>query len=766
MSKRIVITGYGIICSAGNSAETVQQSILSGRQCFLPINNASLDHLKVKFAGLIDGRLLSDSSKKILADTTRDRFVNLAIIAASEAVAHSSIDLNQTTGLFFGTCSGPMLTIEHHYQQQITGNMVLSGDDWESLRYYTGAYQLAQLLKIEGPVITTTTACSAGTLSIATACDAIKCGLCDQALAGGADSFAASTQVGFDGLKATSAGYTTPFSIPAGLNLGEGSAFVVLEEFGAAQKRGATVYAEIAGSGTSNDAYHCSAPDPSACGMIAAMERACIHANISKSDIAYVNAHGTGTEANDKTESRGMIKVFGTVAAVPSVSSVKSMVGHCLGAAGVVETVATLLCAQKSVCPPNGGFTTPRTGCTLEYVPAAGCAMVDKPLIMKNSFAFGGNNATVILRRPGSQSTDRPLSDEPICITGIGVISPAGVGIQALTAAQKISRQCLTGWNHRNNSVSVGRVPFFDPKAIERRIDTRAMDNASIYAIAAAKQALTMSGYPEKPSTLEELGSVLGVAIGPSRAEKEFLTDIFTHNYHLQQVNVFPYIVPNSVAGTLCKTMALMGYNATYACGSGAGLSALILSYIAMRNNHCTAMLVGAVDELSDQVLIDSYHAGKIDQARGLIPGEGAVFFMLETASHAHARNAKVLAQIAGCAQCFINPALEQSQQEHLIFKTITRALTSADITINDISILSCENPTVATSNALKKIFADRSNQPSLIPLIGNAQASLPLFNLAGTLAHERIDETVHTNYIFSLFSSSQGLVSAMVLKA
>jgi len=165
-------------------------------------------------------------------------------------------------GLIFSTCSGPMLLIEAHYERVIRGNPALTEAELFAKRYYSGAQVLARALGIKGLCTTVVTACSAGTAAIALAADLIRCGLLDAALAGGADSFSVSTLAGFDGLKATSEGRCAPFSKPYGLNLGEAAAFAFLETPEAAQQRGARVCAEVLGSGMSNDAYHCSAPEP------------------------------------------------------------------------------------------------------------------------------------------------------------------------------------------------------------------------------------------------------------------------------------------------------------------------------------------------------------------------------------------------------------------------------------------------------------------------------------------------------------------------
>ena len=354
MRKRVVVTGMGVVSSAGNGCEAFGRAVMSAKQSFSRINRPHLSHLRATHAGIINDfdetGITANACLRPL-----DRFVHFAEAACREAIAQAGIvppELGHRMGLVFATCSGPMQTIERHYSRIVNGDDTLTAEELFAQRYYSGAKALAHVFGINGVNTTVVTACSASCAAIGIGADIIRIGLADVVLAGGSDTFSETTLAGFDGLKATCSGLCAPFSRPSGLNLGEAAAFIVLESLDHLRKRGrAQASAEILGFGLSNDAYHCTAPEPSGAGQVLAMERALSDAGVDTLTIAYINAHGTGTDANDKTETRAIKKVFGGRTPNVPVSSTKSMVGHCLGAAGALETHdQKQFCVRRQQC--------------------------------------------------------------------------------------------------------------------------------------------------------------------------------------------------------------------------------------------------------------------------------------------------------------------------------------------------------------------------------------------------------------------------------
>jgi 3-oxoacyl-[acyl-carrier-protein] synthase II len=658
MKRSVVISGMGMLSSAGASLDEARVRFIAGTCCLSPITDPRAARLRARFAGQVAGFDLPTELKG------HDRHVHMALVAAREALQAAKVqpaDFGRRMGLIFSTCSGPMLLIEAHYERIIRGKPQITAEELIAKRYYSGAQVLARALGVDGLCTTVVTACSASTAAIALAADLIRCGMLDAALAGGADSFSVSTLAGFDGLKATSDGQCAPFSKPHGLNLGEAAAFVFVETASSAQQRGAPVHAEVLGSGMSNDAYHCSAPEPAGRGLAEAMKRALRDAGLTPEQIAYVNAHGTGTEANDKAECKAIRKVFGDRAATVPVSSTKSMVGHCLGAAGAVEAMASIVCAEAGVLPPTANYAGPREGCALDCVPDAGRAWSGPRTFLSNNSAFGGHNASLVLEVPSNSSSkfqvpsstsDLPASQgEPVYITACGVVSAAGIGVEVLEGALRSSRPALRQVSLPGlPPLMAGMVDAAAVDAFDRRLHLRQMDRSSKWATVAARLAIREAKYPEKPSALAELGLFLNLSAGPSWAESEFLTPFLSNDHQVTQLAAFPYIVPSSVAGNVCRALMLAGHNLTLSPGPGGGLSGLEPALAALRCGHAGAILCGAVDELSERILTDTHAADLLSGNDAMPPGEGAVVLMLETARHANARGAQPLAEICGIA--------------------------------------------------------------------------------------------------------------------
>jgi 3-oxoacyl-[acyl-carrier-protein] synthase II len=746
-----------MLSCAGANLEESRAKFVSGTCCLSPITDPRAARLRARFAGQVTGPVASSGLPPELQ--LQDRHVHLALTAAREALTAARArpaELGRRMGLIFSTCSGPMLLIEAHYERVIRGNPALTEAELFAKRYYSGAQVLARALGIKGLCTTVVTACSAGTAAIALAADLIRCGLLDAALAGGADSFSVSTLAGFDGLKATSEGRCAPFSKPYGLNLGEAAAFAFLETPEAAQQRGARVCAEVLGSGMSNDAYHCSAPEPAGRGLAEAMKRALQDAGLSPEQISYINAHGTGTEANDKAECKALRKVFGDRAGKIPVSSTKSMVGHCLGAAGAVEAAASIVCAEAGVMPPTANFAGPREGCAVDCVPQAGRKWEGPQVFLSNNSAFGGHNASLALAVPGSQThpqsaSRKPQATSPICITACGVISAAGIGIEALVNAHRAGRSALRPVSFPGlPALSAGMVDEAAVEGFDRRLNLRLMDRSSKWATVAARLAIREAKFSEKPAALAELGLFLNLSAGPSWAESEFLTSFLSNNHQVTQLSAFPYIVPSSVAGNVCRALMLSGHNLTLSPGPGGGLSGLEPAIAALRCGHAGAILCGAVDELSERILADNFSAGLLSGENALPPGEGAVMLLLETMRHANARGARPLAEICGIASA----TGERSAEDAL-----DAALKQAGLERGAVGAVCFNGP----ANILERLHPSwPARVVRTAPVTGCLECSQPLLDLAAMLRASGLPPGAPA---LALVVSPRGPAGSMVVK-
>lgn len=745
MGERVVVTGYGTVSAAALDSKGFETALREGRRCFREIvpHYPYLKGLNSTHAGLIiqfepDPRDPPEIQKL-------DRNVHLALRALREALATAGL-VNTTLGkraaLVFGTCSGGMRSVEKHHLQLSLGIDNVDEDLVFSKRYYTTAKVLSHIAGASGPTMTVVTACAAGAGAIAQGIDLIRAGLADLVLAGGSDSFAPSTLVGFDALKATCVGMCSPFSTNIGLNLGEGSAFLVLERLEHAHDRRAKIHAEILGYGLSNDAYHPTAPDPSTKGQVAAMARALRDSGKKAEEIDYINAHGTGTRANDPAESKAISKLLGKRADQVPVSSTKSIIGHCLGGAGALEASATIIAAKGDFLPSTAGFDSPRDGCRLaDYVPSPGRPWRGR-IALTNSFGFAGNNACLVFdMKPAidsqtvSQERPRVTPTRPVAVvTGVGVVTSGGIGLSPLSGGRSHLRE-LSRFSPPADPFPVGEVEPIDARSIDRRLDLKGMDYCSQFATIAVRSALLDAKIPLRPSVMAEVGMVLGLSTGPSRGESLHVSTVLENNFRLDTLGAFPFVVQNEVAGHVARSLLLRGHNTVLSVGHGAGLAALISSSLAVEQKHAEVVVAAAADELGQRPLQDAHKIGQIGPTSGVVPGEGAGALVVEAREHALARDTKIIAEILGYD-------MSTDTDSHMHFsgnclsRSLEQSLARARLRLRDIDeVIITDSGTPAAKQEkkiLRKLFAP--HQPtfySLAPQIGFAEASLPLINLA-----------------------------------
>jgi len=738
-------------------AEEFRQSLREGRRGFAPLRDPRLVRLRATHAGLIDG--FGPRPDDPEAVRTLDRHVHLALEAMREAAARAGLrlPLGERGGVVLGTCSGGMLAIERHYEALARGEDPIDADLLFSKRYYTGVKALAWAAGAGGPAMTVVTACAAGGGAIAMGADLIRAGLAEVVLAGGADAFAPSTLVGFDALKATCEGLCAPFSIPAGLNLGEGAAFLVLEEMGRARDRGAPILAELLGSGLSNDAHHPTAPDPTARGQLAAMNAALDDAGIEAGRVDYVNAHGTGTRANDPSECRAISRLLGDRAAEVPISSTKSMIGHCLGGAGALEAAAAVLACGAGFLPPTAGFKGPRDGCDLDCVPDPGRPFAGR-IALSNSFGFAGNNACLVLDlAPGEAGASAPPAGGPAVITGLGAVTPAGPGVGALgdgpsgiAPADRVPVPV--------EPFPAGLVPGIDPRKVDRRLDLRGFDRCSLFAALAAREALGAAGIDPRPAAMSAVGLVLGIATGPGQGEDDHLRATFAGGFELGSVGAFPYVVPNEVAGNVARALMMKGHNTVVATGRGAGLPALAAAALAVSLGHCGTVLACGADELTERGLTDGFRTGLCGPGTGIDPAEGAAAVVIERLESARKRDATVLATVIGLGLASDCAEPRVSTGDAALERALAQGLERAGIPAAEISLIAPGGGGEAA--AARRIVGNAVEIVDLEPRLGLAEAALPLCNLARAL-----QVAGPGRVIAALSLSREGLACAAILR-
>jgi 3-oxoacyl-[acyl-carrier-protein] synthase II len=394
--RTVVVTGLGAVSPFGTGVKAFWQGITAGACAIRPITLIDTEGFRSRIAAEVPGTI-GGSARRARAD-------RLALTAASEALddARLSAVERRDAALMIGAVGGGMLEVEAWYWKRWRGARERPDagrerpDAVRATLPTSHADVLAWRLGLDGPRETVVAACSSGAASIAMAADLIADGVVTRALAGGADALTRICYMGFNALKLLDPEPCRPFDRERrGMSLGEGAAFLVLEDADAARARGATIYAELAGHAMTTDAFHVTSPHPEGHGMIRAMQEALAAAGAAPADVAYVNAHGTGTAQNDRIEARALRAVFGEGGVL--VSSTKSMIGHTMAAAGSLEALATVLAMTHDVVPPTVHLTSPDPDVPFDCVPGV-AREASLPAAMSNSFGFGGQNVTLLFR--------------------------------------------------------------------------------------------------------------------------------------------------------------------------------------------------------------------------------------------------------------------------------------------------------------------------------------------------------------------------------
>jgi 3-oxoacyl-[acyl-carrier-protein] synthase II len=399
--RRVVITGIGVVSPIGVGKGAFWEGLIAGKDGMSEVNAFDTSAFPCRRGGQVRD---FDPSKYLSAESIKrmGAVSQFAVAAARMAVDDSRLDGRlepERTAVAMGTTNGEAAVMEKLCQvwfeegyEQIDPQLITK------YPMHIISANVALEFGAEGPVVMLPNACSAGNWAIGFGSDLIRKDEADVVLAGGCDSLSRGAFIGFNRSFAMAPQMCQPFDKNRkGLMAGEGAAVLVLESFDRAEKRGAHIYAEVAGYGVSCDTYHITGPDPQGKGAVEAMIRALKASGLTPADIDYVSAHGTGTKPNDRVETLATKKVFGDLAGRVPISSIKSMIGHSFGAASAIEAAACSLVIGGGVIPPTINYREPDPECDLDYVPnVAREHRVDA--LLSNAYAFGGNCAVLALR--------------------------------------------------------------------------------------------------------------------------------------------------------------------------------------------------------------------------------------------------------------------------------------------------------------------------------------------------------------------------------
>jgi len=400
---RIVITGIGVVTPIGNGCQQFWSRLLAGKSGIGPVRSFDTRGYKVHRGAEVQD-FCAENYLSNLDAAHLGRASQFAIAAARLALADANVEIAsldlKRAGVSMGTTSGEPREVERFDDLFVNKKLERVGPEFLALYpSHVIAAHIARELQFAGVNIMIPTACAAGNYAIAHAFDVLRAGRADLMLAGGSDSFSRITYTGFAQLGAIAPEVCQPFDRRRkGMIPGEGAGVIVLEPLSSAIRRKARIYAEISGYGLSCDAHHMTAAHPNGEGAVRAMKQALDQSGIRPDEVSYISAHGTGTLTNDRLETLAVKRLFGDAAYRIPMSSIKSMLGHTMGAASAIEAAVCALTVFHDRIPPTINLKDPDPECDLDYVP--NCAREHTVRVaMNNAYAFGGNNASLVLRK-------------------------------------------------------------------------------------------------------------------------------------------------------------------------------------------------------------------------------------------------------------------------------------------------------------------------------------------------------------------------------
>lgn len=648
----VVISGVGICTPLGKRQDFFAEAVIAGRSCIRSVTSFDGSVLTSDLASEFDpsDRDFGLSDAEI---ARMDRGAWFAMAALTEALADAGLDPDtvdsERLAVVVGTSHTGIQHIEAIYRAAHCGRVeeVTSAMLHAASTDHTATVVCARLGS-RGPKATISSACASSNTAIGYGLDLLRNGEVDVVVVVGTDTVSPSILAGFNCLRAVSREPAAPFSAPSGISLGEGAGVVILERLEGLTSRGRVPRAQVRGYGLSGDAYHETATDTAGLGVEAAMREALRDAATDTGEIDYVSAHGTGTDANDIPESLATVRLFGNT--VP-MSSPKSILGHTLGASGVIELILTLLLAERGFVPHTANFKGARPGCPdLDYVPNS-----PRPgkivTFLCNNYGFGGNNSSLVISRRVVPELGARRVARSVVITGGGVLNVAGNGLQAFFDALWAGASGVALIDEYG--VPVGKL---GPIAFQGRLKGYSRSSPMIkYAIAASGQAIEQAsnGAPDLLSRNPYRNALIaGVSQGAVRSVEKFMKSVFVEGLQYASATHFPMTTMNASGGQVSIAYGIKGYNTTF-CG---GPTAFKYAFDIVRAGRQTRALTFGTDEISPLFTRLLNQTGWVckqvvtpfaDEA-GVNPGEGAGALMLEAASEAEARGVRPLAIVGG----------------------------------------------------------------------------------------------------------------------
>lgn len=647
-NKRCVVTGLGVICAIGNNVEETWNNAVNSVSGIHKTTTVDTKDCYADLAGEVHCETLD---KDVPNSGEMDRAAKLCVKAAIEAMKDANIspaENDERLSVITGSCVGGAASIDYYYKNG------KNPEDIYKMPIAPIAAKVAEYSGAAGVVTNVANACAAGTISVSYACDLIRAGKSDVVIAGGADSFAAVPYAGFLSLHALDENGCSPFNHCTGITLGEGAGIVIVESYEHAKARGAKIYCEVLGGAVTSDAHHITAPREDGLCQIEAINRTLKNSGISKKDIGYVNGHGTGTSKNDNAEFLSIHTVFDEENPTVSVSSTKAATGHCLGAAGAIESVFCIKSLTTNTVLPTLGYSAEdseklkeRAG-TLDFVQ-------NKPhskeltAVMNNNFAFGGTDASIIYSKIPGDVVSHPINPK-IAITGIGLVTPLGNTKDAYINAVKENSKPTTAGVH--SSVTVD-----DYNALGIKMAFyRKLDNFSQLQVVSGVSCLKDANFVVSEQNDKDIGIIVGTSEGALGSTYDFEALIAEHGNAKGSAFKFPNTVYNAAGGYLSINTGIKGYGVTVTSGPNSGLYSMAYAMNVLRDGQEKVMMATGNDENTPIIenlfkeigMVSDSVVTPFSNSKGFMMGDSSASMLLEDEDYAKARGAKIYAHALG----------------------------------------------------------------------------------------------------------------------
>jgi 3-oxoacyl-[acyl-carrier-protein] synthase II len=650
----------GVASPIGVGCAAFWESIAAGRHAIRPVERFETSDYDVHVAAALSVASMAEIRGRE-REHAADPCAALAIVAAREALAASRLldrVASARVAVVLGTSAGG-LSSRSAYELTPEDEAARRHELLERSAFHLQTAAVARALGIDGPRLTVSTACASSVHALIHARALLAAGRADAVLVGGVDVLVEELFAGFAAMGAMSTAACAPFSEPIGMNVGEGAAFLVVEVDAEASEDGeerAQVLGVIDGLGASADAFHATAPEPTGAGIARAIVAAMSDAEIAAPDVGYVNAHGTGTDANDVVECRALRLALGPRADEIPVSSTKGYFGHALGAAGMLEIVATVLAMREGVVPPTLHHRGDRGGGPKDPVATGTPRPHDHGHALSLSLAFGGTNGVAAISRSTARRlprTARPPRDrDGVVVLGVSTLAAHGSGdpTSALELLPKAERPAL--------------VPDAALDEALRGHDRRGFDRCTELALGAATLALRDSGLRLRGALRDRAGIVAGAPRLAWGSADAFWGSIRARGYARASAPAFSGLVMNAPAGAVSRALGLRNVLSVVAAGTCSALAAFVAAAdLLSTRSDVDVLFASSTFELSRGMLAD--HAHRFGD-RGPPPGEAAACFVLARESWVALSGARAVARV-GTTSMFDADDPNEHAVDHLV---------------------------------------------------------------------------------------------------